>query len=91
MPPPEAFIDRPPGEDRKWGHFKTLPCRLSVEVPIPGVTVEKLLDLAPGLILGSSGKPTGMEFLSSKTRPCLKHFTVQSRLAKLSLPSSTQP
>jgi flagellar motor switch/type III secretory pathway protein FliN len=47
----EASTDRSLGEDGKWSHVKTLPCRLSVEVPIPGVTVGKLLDLAPGLIL----------------------------------------
>jgi flagellar motor switch protein FliN/FliY len=46
-----ASIDRSPGEDGKWSHVKGLPCRLSVEVPVPGLTVGKLLDLAPGVIL----------------------------------------
>jgi len=47
----EASIDRSPGEEGAWSHVKGLPCRLSVEVPIPGLTVGKLLDLAPGVIL----------------------------------------
>lgn len=44
-------MDRPLGEDGRWSYVKGLPCRLSVEVPIPGMTVGKLLDLAPGVIL----------------------------------------
>jgi flagellar motor switch protein FliN/FliY len=47
----EASIDRSPGEDGKWSQLKALPCRLSVEVPILRLTVGKLLDLAPGVIL----------------------------------------
>ena len=31
--------------------MRGLPCRLSVEVPIPQFTVRKLLELAPGVIL----------------------------------------
>jgi flagellar motor switch/type III secretory pathway protein FliN len=48
---PESFIDRSPGEEAAWAHVKGLPCRLSVEVPIPQFTVRKLLDLTPGVIL----------------------------------------
>jgi flagellar motor switch protein FliN/FliY len=43
--------DRSLSEDEKWSYVKGLTCRLSVEVPIPGLTVGKLLDLTPGLIL----------------------------------------
>jgi flagellar motor switch/type III secretory pathway protein FliN len=47
----EPSIDRSPGEEAPWAHVKGLPCRLSVEVPIPRFTVGKLLDLATGDIL----------------------------------------
>jgi flagellar motor switch/type III secretory pathway protein FliN len=48
---PNSFTDRPPGPEATWAHFKGLPVRLSVEVPIPRFTVGKLLDLAPGTIV----------------------------------------
>ena len=44
-------IDRGLGEEAAWSHVKGLPCRLSVELPIPRFTVGKLLDLAPGVLL----------------------------------------
>lgn len=44
-------IDRGPGEEAAWEHVKGLPCRLSVELPIPRFTVGKLLHLAPGVLL----------------------------------------
>jgi flagellar motor switch/type III secretory pathway protein FliN len=47
----ESSIDRSPGEEAAWSHVKGLPCRLSVEIPIPRFTVGRLLDLAPGVIL----------------------------------------
>jgi len=47
----ESSVDRSPCEEAAWTHVKGLPCRLSVEVPIPRFTVRKLLDLAPGVIL----------------------------------------
>jgi flagellar FliL protein len=47
----EASTDRSLGEEGKWSHVKGLPCRLTVEVPVPELTVARLLDLAPGAIL----------------------------------------
>jgi flagellar motor switch/type III secretory pathway protein FliN len=47
----ESSVDRSSGEEAAWAHVKGLPCRLTVEVPIPQFTVRKLLDLAPGVIL----------------------------------------
>ena len=48
---PEISIDRSSGEEAAWAHVKGLPCRLSVEIPIPDFTVRKLLDLSLGVIL----------------------------------------
>jgi flagellar motor switch/type III secretory pathway protein FliN len=48
---PEISNDRSSGEEAAWAHVKGLPCRLSVEIPIPDFTVRKLLDLSLGVIL----------------------------------------
>lgn len=47
----EISVDRSSGTEGAWTLVKALPCRLSVEVPIPQFTVRKLLELAPGVIL----------------------------------------
>ena len=49
--PTESSTGRSPCDETAWDHVKGIPCRLSVEVPIPGFTVRKLMALAPGVIL----------------------------------------
>jgi flagellar motor switch/type III secretory pathway protein FliN len=51
--PTQSSIDRSPCDEAAWAHVKGLPCRLSVEVPIPRFTVGRLLDMTPGVILDS--------------------------------------
>jgi flagellar motor switch protein FliN/FliY len=38
-------------EEEKWSYVKGLACRLSVEIPIQGLTVGKLIELTPGVVL----------------------------------------
>jgi flagellar motor switch/type III secretory pathway protein FliN len=47
----ESLADRSDSQEAAWAHVRGLPCRLSVDVPVPRFTVGKLLDLAPGAIL----------------------------------------
>ncbi|MDR3764991.1 MAG: FliM/FliN family flagellar motor C-terminal domain-containing protein [Acidobacteriota bacterium] len=34
-----------------WGSFLALPCTISIEVPVPGLTVAMLLRMAPGDVI----------------------------------------
>lgn len=46
-PKPEAAIADP------WARVESLPCLLTVEIPVPGFTVADLVHLAPGRIIAT--------------------------------------
>ena len=45
QPKPEAAVAEP------WARVEALPCRLTVEIPVPGFTVSDLVHLEPGRII----------------------------------------
>jgi flagellar motor switch protein FliN/FliY len=40
-------------QPRNWRAFQLLPCRLSLEIPVPGFTVSTLLRLAPNDVINT--------------------------------------
>ena len=40
-----------PGLPPHWRSFLLLPCHISIEIPVPGLTVAMLLRLAPGDVI----------------------------------------
>jgi len=59
MEKPQAAPENAPKSDQlaashdRWESFVFLPCALSVELKVPGVTIGDLLDLEPGSIINS--------------------------------------
>lgn len=40
-------------EPKNWGAFQMLPCRISLEIPIPGFTISALLNLSANAVINT--------------------------------------
>ena len=54
---PVAFVPTS-GEQASWQQAGALPCAVSVEVPLPGLTLKALLELRAGSVLSSKRATT---------------------------------